>query len=112
MRLQLYRPNGLQRRPRPGDTFAVRLTAVAGWGKDAPTEDLTDLLPGAVYDVSADAREAAKLAYQGSSAAVFDGGEVSDLLEAARATRESRPKGRRLKVTPVDEVIDDADEYS
>jgi hypothetical protein len=112
MRLQLYRPNGLQRRPRPGDTFGARLTAVAGWGRNAPVEDVAALLPGAVYDVSAAAREAAKLAYQGSSAAVFDGGEVTDLLEAARATRESRPRGRRLRVTPIDEVIDEPEELS
>lgn len=112
MRLQLYRPNGLQRRPRAGDTFAARLTAVAGWDADGPVDDLASLLPGAVYDVSADAREAAKLAYQGSSAAVFDGGEVVDLLADARERREQRSKGKRLKVTPVDEVIDDADELS
>lgn len=112
VRLQLYKPNNLQRRPRAGDTFAARLTATAGWGEAAPVDDLAAILPGAVYDVSADAREAAKLAYQGSSAAVFDGDEVAGLLDDAREKREKRPKAKRLKVTPVDEVIDDEDDLS
>lgn len=112
VRLQLYAPNHLQRRPRAGDTFAGRLTSTAGWGDDAPFEDLAALLPGAVYDVSADAREAAKLAYQGSTAAVFDGDQVKGLLEETRKAREERPKAKRLKVTPVDEVIDDEGDVS
>lgn len=112
VRLQLYKPNNLQRRPRAGDTFAARITATAGWDEDAPVDDLAAILPGAVYDVSADAREAAKLAYQGSSAAVFDGDEAAGLLDEARQKREKRPKAKRLKVTPVDEVIDDEDDLS
>ncbi len=112
VRLQLYKPNNIQRRPRAGDTFAARLTTTAGWGEDAPVDDLAAILPGAVYDVSADAREAAKLAYQGSSAAVFDGAKAQDLLEVERGRREQRPKAKRLKITPVDEVIDDEDDLS
>jgi hypothetical protein len=64
MRLQLYRPNRLQRRPRAGDTFAARIASSApGWGAEREVEDLADIFPGPVYDVSAEAREAAKLAY-------------------------------------------------
>lgn len=110
LRLQLYAPNHLERRPRAGDTFAVRLTGPAGWGTEEEVADLADLLPGAVYDVSADAREAAKLAYQGASAAVFGGAVATDLLEDARKAREDRPRARRLTVRPVHEVIDDADD--
>lgn len=109
VRLQLYLPNQLLRRPRAGDTFAARISSSAapGWVEDRPVEDLADIFPGPVYDVSAEAREAAKLAYQGASSAVFDGSRHPDLLAEAQEQREQRPKARRLKVTPLDEVIDD-----
>lgn len=108
MRLQLYRPNALLRRPRAGDTFAARIPRPApGWAGDLQVDDLGDLFPGPVYDVSAEAREAAKLAYQGASSAVFDGSRDEDLLGEAREQREQRPRARRLAVTPLDEVIDD-----
>lgn len=108
MRLQLYRPNRLVRRPRAGDTFAARITSPApGWADDLQVDDLADLFPGPVYDVSAEAREAAKLAYQGASSAVFDGSQHEALLAEAHEQREQRPKASRLKVTPLDEVIDD-----
>lgn len=110
VRLQLYAPNHLQRRPRAGDTFAVRLTGTSGWGEETEVADLAAILPGAVYDVSADAREAAKLAYQGASAAVFAGKVAAELLEDARKVREDRPRAKRLKVVPVGEVIDDEDD--
>lgn len=108
LRQQLYRPNQLLRRPRAGDTFAARIPSSApGWVEDRPVVDLADIFPGPVYDVSAEAREAAKLAYQGASSAVFDGSQHQDLLAEAREQREQRPRARRLKVTPLDEVIDD-----
>lgn len=108
MRLQLYRPNQLLRRPRAGDTFAVRIPSTApGWESDRQVDDLAQLFPGPVYDVSAEAREAAKLAYQGASSAVFDGSESDDLLAEAAEQREQRARARRLRVVPVDEVIDD-----
>jgi hypothetical protein len=108
VRLQLYRPNQLLRRPRAGDTLAARISSSApGWAEDRHVEDLAELFPGPVYDVSAEAREAAKLAYQGASSAVFDGGRHRELLAEAQEQREHRPKAKRLKVTPLDEVIDD-----
>ena len=110
VRLQLYAPNHLQRRPRAGDTFAVRLTGTSGWGEETEVADLAAILPEAVYDVSADAREAAKLAYQGASAAVFAGKVAAELLEDARKMREDRPRAKRLKVVPVGEVIDDEED--
>ncbi|HET6625078.1 MAG TPA: hypothetical protein VFG63_01700 [Nocardioidaceae bacterium] len=112
MRLQLYRPNNLERRPRAGDTFGARLTADAGWGTDTPVADLAAIFPAAVYDISADAREAAKLAYQGASAAVFNGDDAEGLLDAARRQRLKRPKAKRLRVAPLDEVIDDEDDLA
>lgn len=108
VRLQLYRPNQLLRRPRAGDTLAARITSPApGWTDDRLVADLADIFPGPVYDVTAEAREAAKLAYQGASSAVFDGSRYGDLLTEAQERRERRPRAKRLKVTPLDEVIDD-----
>lgn len=108
VRLQLYRPNQLLRRPRAGDTFAARISGPApGWASDRQVEDLADLFPGPVYDVSADAREAAKLAYQGASSAVFDGSRNESLLAEAQEQRQQRPRARRLQVTPLDDVINE-----
>lgn len=68
LQAQLYTPNGLQRTPRVGDTFAVVSDTAARW--PARTLDLRTVLAGSVVDVSAEARLAARLAYQGSLAAV------------------------------------------
>lgn len=111
LRLQLYRPHGLVRRPRAGDTFAARIRAQAdGWDRETPIDDLASLFPGPLYDVSAEAREAAKLAYQGASSAVFDGCEEQQLLSEAHRAREQRPRAKRLTVVALDQVIDDEDD--
>jgi hypothetical protein len=69
LQAQLYTPNGIQRAPRVGDAFAVVApTAAARW--PARTRDLRTVLAGSVFDVSAEARIAARLAYHGSLAAV------------------------------------------
>ena len=62
LRWQLYQPqaDGLRRRPRAGDVFAVRWAA--GRASTSRVTDLRTFFTEA-YDVSADAREAAKLAY-------------------------------------------------
>ena len=113
LRLQLYRPNDLLRRPRAGDTFAARIRPPDdGWDRPTAVDDVVSLFPGAVYDVSADAREAAKLAYQGASSAVFDGRRDQELLEEAHRTREARPRAKRLKVVALDQVIDDEGDAS
>lgn len=69
LRDELYIPNGIQRQPRIGDTFAVIADAPA---KPWPhrTRHIAPLLKGRVFDVSAEARLAARLAYQGSVAAI------------------------------------------
>ena len=112
LRLQLYRPNRLLRRPRAGDTFAAKIPAGKrhGWGDEASVDDLAALFPGAVYDVSADAREAAKLAYQGASSAVFDGRRDVELLEEAQRDRERRPRAKRLRLVPREELADHDEE--
>lgn len=89
MRAQLYEPNGIERRPRPGDTFAL-VASARGWRRARQVVDLRTLVDGAVYDISADAREAAKLAYQGSVAGVRSGAGQGADLAVARAARAQR----------------------
>lgn len=69
LKAQLYRPNGIERQPRCGDTFAVPPHSTARWAGHA--RDVRQLLGAAgVFDISADAREAAKIAYQASVGAI------------------------------------------
>jgi hypothetical protein len=104
LEVQLYTANGIERRPRPGDTFACQRGG-PGWGQDDPVDDLRVLFPGEVLDVSADAREAAKLAYQGALAAV-EHGESDDLrLERAREERSDRT-APVLHIPSPDSVVD------
>ena len=95
----LYQPNGLTRRPRSGDTFATRDIG-AGWAGSSPVVDLRTLLPQAVYDISADAYEAVRLAYQSSVAAVFRGEEHDDVAAALNdlQTRRSNRRAPLLEV--------------
>ena len=93
LRRCLYEPSDLERTPRAGDTFAAEVGG-AGWTSDpegaGAVDDLTELFPGTVLDISPDAREAAKLAYQGANAAVFSGSEAEELLAAAGQQRGDR----------------------
>jgi hypothetical protein len=66
LRTQVYEPSGIRRRPRCGDTFAITATVRDVWRRGGRATHLDDLLGDQVYDISADAREAAKIAYQGS----------------------------------------------
>jgi hypothetical protein len=83
LRRQLYEPNNLTRRPRAGDTFATERTG-AGWASDTPAENLHALLPAGVYDISADAHEAARLAYEAAVAAVVSSDQDEAVVEALR----------------------------
>jgi hypothetical protein len=67
LRYQLYRPNRLQRMPRLGDVYAASHLG-SGWEDSNPVTDLRELFDGELYDISPDAREAAKLAYHGAAA--------------------------------------------
>lgn len=94
LRWQLYQPqaDGLRRRPRAGDVFAVRWTAAR-----SPRSRVTDLrtLFTEAYDVSADAREAAKLAYLAVLTTQLD-----PPLEDGPAAPADAPPAPRLLVVP------------
>jgi hypothetical protein len=87
---QMYEPSGLQRHPRSGDTFACTHPG-DGWGPDDENDataaghavtDLRTLFAGTTFDISADAREAAKVAYLGASAAIGPRDQVDpELIE-------------------------------
>jgi hypothetical protein len=69
LKSQLYEPNKIQREPRCGDTFAAPPN-IDQW-RSPHANDLRELLGTAdIYDISADAREAAKIAYQSSLGAI------------------------------------------
>ena len=101
LKSQVYEPNPIRREPRCGDTFAAPRDASAHW-PHTHAEDVRELLGnGAVYDISADAREAAKIAYQSSlgaiqPAAAIEGGERSQVEEELH-----RRAGHRLTALSV-----------
>jgi len=91
---QLYVPSGLRRQPRCGDTFAVE-TLGRGWRARRDVTDVTALFSGRAYDISAAAREAAKLVYLASLAPVVplaraDGDTRDEVVAAVRARSEQR----------------------
>lgn len=69
LRDQLYRGR-IRRKPRCGDTFAGVLGDGAPDSEARLVGDLRPLFPDGLWDVSADAHAAAKLAYQGALADV------------------------------------------
>jgi hypothetical protein len=70
LKAQLYAANEIEREPRCGDTFAVPRAAGIRKGERHPRDLRAVLGDGAMYDISADAREAAKIAYQSSLGAI------------------------------------------
>jgi hypothetical protein len=101
LRFQLYRPNRLNRMPRAGDVFASTALG-AGWGHGRCVDDVRALFAGRVFDISAEAREAAKLAYQGAVATVPRPNEADDddvALLADAAHRRSRFRARELRLS-------------
>lgn len=94
---QLYTANGLERQPRCGDTFAVARGA-AGQSRTRRLRDLRDAFgSGALYDISADAREAAKIAYQASLGAIRPAKNPAPGAIRAVQDELARRKKRRLK---------------
>lgn len=95
LRAQLYAPNRLKRRPRCGDTFAARSSAGFDWQAEREVSDLRELLKGPVYDISAVAREAAKISYNAGLGAVPPVEKVSEQAKAQQdrtlRARASRP---------------------
>jgi hypothetical protein len=94
LRAQLYAPSKLKRRPRCGDTFAVRDAASSAWQAEEQVSDLRTLFSGSVYDISADAREAAKLAYHAGLGAVPPAEKVDGQVQADQA-KTLRSRARR-----------------
>ncbi len=116
LRHRLYEPAGLRRTPRVGDTYAALHADTPGWGRpglagqDGGAGDASDggavergldgLFPDRVLDVSADARAASRLAYQGSLVRALPKGEVDRELVRAAATARRRLGARELLPGP------------
>jgi len=99
---QLYRPNRLQRVPRLGDVYAASGLG-RGWDAGEPVLDARQLFEGPLYDITADAREASKLAYLGAVATIrapqaTDG--VDQQLLAQASKRRARLTARELRLSP------------
>jgi hypothetical protein len=101
LRAQLYTPNQLKRRPRCGDTFAVQGWADSGRHSERDVDDLRALFTGSVYDISADAREAAKLAYHAGLSAVLPAEKVDEQLKAQQAKALRSQAHRPLRTLKV-----------
>lgn len=87
LQAQLYTTaNNIKRQPRCGDTFAVPGASVRRWPRRRVIDLRAVFGEGAVYDISADAREAVKIAYQASLAAIGPADE-SDPAQAAGVAR-------------------------
>jgi hypothetical protein len=99
LRARLYQPAKLRREPRCGDMFAAE-GAGRQWRQPAAA-DLTVLLPGRLFDLTPDAREAAKLAHLGSVAPVpVATPRVAEELQQAQTERRAR-QARQAKIEPV-----------
>jgi hypothetical protein len=83
----------LRRRPRTGDAFAARIRSdsLRALTDGAEPPSLADLLDGPVYDLSADAKVVAKLAYYGS---------VTSVIPAAKADAWGLPAPEADLVPP------------
>jgi hypothetical protein len=99
LRQQLYRPSRLLRRPRLGDVYAASRLG-PGWEDRRPITDVRRLFDGPAYDISADAREAAKLAYQGPAAPFIQTIKAEDPLDS-RLLDQAAVRRRRLAAKPL-----------
>jgi hypothetical protein len=107
LKAQLYLPNGIEREPRCGDTFAVPAHGAARWHATHARDVRTLLGDADVFDISADAREAAKIAYQASLGAIRPARAADERARAAvdrvlRARAEHRLQPMRLIPPPRD----------
>ena len=96
LRAQLYAPSKIRRRPRCGDTFAGHGAASSVWQAEEQVSDLRDLFTGSWYDISADAREAAKLAYHAGLGAVPAVEKVDEQVQADQARTLRSRAGKQL----------------
>lgn len=97
LRAQLYAPNGLRSRPRCGDTFAVRGWAESDGQAEHQVDDLRELFTGPLYDISADSREAARLAHHAALGAVRAAEAADEQLQAEPARTLRSQTGRQLR---------------
>lgn len=95
---RLYRPHRIRRHPRVGVTFAVLGAEGPGWESEALVEEVRDLFPGPVLDVSAEARAAARLAYEGSLVRPVLEDQV-DAAQVRKAAAERRAITSRALLT-------------
>lgn len=102
LKLQLYVPNGIARQPRCGDAFAAH-AAHPQWRRRR-TDDLRSLLGDTeIYDISADAREAGKMAHQASTGAIraAQAAERESVDEVQRTLRRrAEQQLRPLQLSP------------
>lgn len=104
---QLYGPNGLQRHPRPGDTFAAPRRERGSWGRRGHVHDLRTLFPTEIYDISAVTHEAARLAHHGAVASLSaaEGADPVTLqLVDEEAARRTRTRAPTLRLSPPPET--------
>jgi hypothetical protein len=101
---ELYR-GWLSRRPRIGDVFASRVerAALAEAAEGVWSGPLQRLLPGAVYDLSAEARKVAKLALYAVRSDILDPAEARATDLDGKAVRNDRPAPSRAHLNPVDQ---------
>lgn len=95
---QLYRRRP-RRSPHVGDTFATKWTDGAAWPDAVTVDDSAQPLAGPVLDISADARAAAKLAYQGSLVPPLPKSQMDEAL-VRRSTQERLRTSARPVLSP------------
>lgn len=105
LKAQLYTANGLARQPRCGDAFAVPNVAAAHKLDRHPRDVRTVFGEHGLFDISADAREAAKIAYQSSLGAIrparaTDDGSVTAVHEELQRRAAQRLQPLRLSPPP------------
>lgn len=99
---ELYR-GWYSRHPRVGDVFAARVDrdALATAAGRVWAEPLAHLLPGPVYDLTAEARRVAKLAVHAVRSDILDIEQAEANLQLAKA-EESRPAKERARLDETD----------
>jgi hypothetical protein len=100
LRAQLYTPSGLRREPRVGDVFAVERLG-GGWAEDQ-VDDVEALVEGSAYDITVDARAAAKLTYYGALTGMRAPAEIDRQAAKLRdADDRDRPVARLRTRAPL-----------
>jgi hypothetical protein len=105
---QLYQPLGLERSPRVGDVFALRLSErgrdLLARGEDVHWRDpVRELMVGRIYDISHEARKVAKLALYAMAAVPLSRAEAKEWLVLEMAdTKVRRAPSTELRESPAE----------